>query len=66
MLIVNFESIMPRFNFFSGLFETSFRRCDALVSGFLHLRVRGELVIHEQNQLLSLVTELPLHYPLRL
>ncbi len=28
--------------------------------------VPGELVIHERNQLLSLVTELPLHYPLRL
>ena len=28
--------------------------------------VRGELVIHERNQLLSLASELPLHYPLRL
>ena len=28
--------------------------------------VPGELVIHERNRLLSLVTELPLHYPFRL
>ena len=28
--------------------------------------VRGELVIHERNQLLSLITELPLHCAFRL
>jgi hypothetical protein len=36
------------------------------LSVVLSYAVPGELIIHERNQLLSLVTELPLHYSLRL